>query len=175
MAGRQGRNKPLGKNDAGVKQGSVCKGHGPDDPANPFYLGGSLVDVQGKAESGVLGQYLPGGKANAVLAEINCPGIVFPHAGKVIAIGDFGKAENMTTGDTDGAPTVDWWRIDSPGCMVKSGQQLIVAAAGMMAGKTKGNNMLFYWKKQACLNQLTGVAGAVPMGAACFYQPVCFP
>lgn len=122
MAGRQGGNKPLGKNDAGVKEESVCKGHGPDDPANPFYLGGGFVDLQGKAESGVLGQYLPGGKANAVLAEINGPGIIFPYAGKVIAAGDFGKTENMMAGNTDGAAAVDWRRIDSPGCIVKSDQ-----------------------------------------------------
>jgi hypothetical protein len=175
MAGRQGRNQPLGKDDAGVKQGRVCKGHGPDNPANPFYLGGGFIDFQEKAESCVLGQYLPGGKANAVLAEINGPSVILPHAGKVIAAGDFGKTENMATGDTNGAPAVDWWRIDLPGCMVKSGQQLIVTATGMMAGKAKRNNMLFYRKKKANLNQLTGVAGTVPMGAVCFLQPVCFP
>jgi hypothetical protein len=122
MAGRQGRNKPLGKNDAGVKQGSVCKGYGPDNPANPFYLGGSLIDVQGKAESGVSGQHLSGGKADAVLAEVNGPGIVFPDTGKVIPADDFGKTENMVTGYTDGATAVNWRRIDPPGCIVKSGQ-----------------------------------------------------
>lgn len=108
MTGRQGRNKPFGKNDAGMKQGSVCKGYGPDNPTSPFYFGGGFVDVQGKAESGVSGQHLPGDKANAVLAEVNGPGIVFPHTGMVIPAGDFGKTENMMTGNTDRAAAVDW-------------------------------------------------------------------
>ena len=121
-AGRQGRNKTLGKNDAGMKQGSVCKGYGPDNTADTFDLGGRLIDVQGKAESGVLGQQLPSGKTNAMFAEINGPGIFFPHTGKVIPVGDFGKTENMMAGDTDGAAAIDWWCIGSPGCIVKTGQ-----------------------------------------------------
>jgi len=175
MAGRQGRNKTLGKNDAGMKQGDVCKRCRPDNLANPLNLGRGLVDFQGKAESGVLGQQLPSGKTNAMFAEINGPGIFFPHTGKVIPVGDFGKTENMMTGDTDGAATVDWRRIDLPGCIVKTGQQLVVTATGIMAGKAKRNNMLFHRKKQANLNQLAGVAGTVPMGAVCFLQMVCFP
>ena len=158
-----------------MKQGGVCKGHGPDYSANPFYLGGSLIDVQGKAESGFRSQNLSGGKADAVLAEVNGPGIVFPHTGKVIPVADFGKTESMMAGDTDGAAAVNGWRIDSPGCIVKTGQQLIVAATGIMAGKAKRNNMLFHREKQAYFNQLAGVAGAVPMGAGRFLQPVCFP
>jgi hypothetical protein len=175
MAGRYGRNKPLGKNDAGVKQGSVCKGYGPYNPADPFYLGGRLIDVQGKAESGVRGQHLSGGKANAMLAEVNSPGIVFPHTGKVIPAGDFGKTENMMAGDTDGAAAIDWRRIDSPGGIVKTGQQLIVTATGVMAGKAKRDNMLFHREKQANFNQLAGVAGAVPVWADRFLHPVRFP
>ena len=175
MAGRQGRNKPLSKNDAGMKQRSVCKGRGPDNPADPFYLDGRLVDLQGKAESGVRGQRLSGGKANAVLTEVNGPGILFPRTGKVIPAGDFGKTENMMAGNTDGAAAVDGWRFDSPGCIVMSGLQLIVTATGIMAGKAKRNNMLFHREKQANFNQLAGVAGAVPMGAVRFLQPVCFP
>lgn len=144
VTGGGGRKESFVKGDAGMKKGRVGKGYGPDDSAGSLNCGGSLADLQEKAERGVRGQHLAGGKADAVFAEVNGPGVIFPHTGSLITADDFGKAENMVVGDPSGAAAVERWDMVLSSLLVLSGQHDIVAARSVLIGLAIGGYMLLY-------------------------------
>lgn len=84
---------PVGKNNAGMKECSIFKGLAPNDPACALDLIGPVVGLQGETDGCVQGQRLPAGEADAVVAEVDGPGVVFPESGNLVMAGNFGKAE----------------------------------------------------------------------------------
>lgn len=73
-----------------------------------------------------------GGKADAVVAEVNGPGIVFPETAVLVTAGNFGKAEEMAVGNSDRAAAVERCRLVSCSDLTFFGEQLEVAAGSIM-------------------------------------------
>jgi hypothetical protein len=63
--------------DGGVKEWSVFKGFAPDYSAYPFDQVGGIIGSKEETNGGVDSQQLPTGEADAMVAEVNGPGIIF--------------------------------------------------------------------------------------------------
>lgn len=94
------------KSDSGMKQGGVFKGFGPDNPAYTLERLGRSAGFHRKADISLRGQQLPGGEADAMVAEVDGPGVVFPNSRNLVRTGNFGKTEEAAVGNADGAATV---------------------------------------------------------------------
>lgn len=116
------------KNNARMEQGAVFQGFRPDNPAAAAQGAGCRAGFHHKAHRGIQGQMLPGGKANAMVAEVNGPGVVFPDGGELIAAGNFGKTEKMAVGNAQGTAAVDRRVSSGAGVLILLGQQYMVGA-----------------------------------------------
>ena len=103
------------------------------------------------------------GKANAVIAEVNGPGVVVPLARQLVAAGDFGKAEVVVAGDAHRAAAIDRLAFVLANIGVAACQQLILTARREMAGGAVGGNMLPYGQKQSVCNQQAGSTTGRPV------------
>ena len=155
---RKGGDGALGKSDPGMEHGCVFNGLGPDDASGAFQLGDGAVGVHRELDEGVGGQGAAGGKANAVVAEVNGPGVVVPLAGELVAAGDFGKAEVVVAGDANRAAAIDRLACVFANMSVTAGEQLILPARGVMTGGAVRGNMLLYGQNQPIFDQQTGSA-----------------
>lgn len=62
--------------DGGVVKRCVLKGFAPDDPADPFDQGDGIVGFEEETNGGIGKQRLPAGEADAMVAEVDGPGVV---------------------------------------------------------------------------------------------------
>lgn len=158
-------NKQVGiEGDANVKERSVCKGFRPDDPGQPINALGGCACSQAIFQGGAWGQKLAGGKADAMVAEVHGPGIVFAKTADLVAAGYFGKAEEVAIGNPDGAAAVDRRRGPPLTAVGSTGQSLEMAAGGMEPGEAVGMDMLLHRQEKPVLDQCAVAALHIPVG-----------
>lgn len=143
----------LGKSDRGMKERAVGNGGGPDHPARAPQGGPGGVPDHLEPEHGFGRKRLPGGEADAMVAEVHGPGVVLADGGRLVRAGDFGKTEEMAAGDAQGAPTVARRLSGSFGLPVLNGQPFVVIAQGVLVGQAIGGHMGFYRQKDAVPDQ----------------------
>lgn len=67
---------PVSKDNAGVEQGCVVEGCAPDNPSSSLNLVDPVIGLEEETDVRIQGEQVPAGKADAVVAEVNGPGVV---------------------------------------------------------------------------------------------------
>jgi len=67
---------PVSKDNAGMEQGCVVEGCAPDNLSCPLDLIDPVIGLEEETDVRIQGEQVPAGKADAVVAEVNGPGIV---------------------------------------------------------------------------------------------------
>jgi len=59
-----------------MEQGGVVERGAPDNPSSPLNLIDPVIGLKEETNVRIQGEQVPAGKADAVVAEVNCPSIV---------------------------------------------------------------------------------------------------